>query len=416
MHLEREAEMAGDPRDLATLSADELVHEYERHVSLLEGTKHWGREKRYTRQKQRVLDELKSRSGGSLRALLPLRAHHDPVVRLDAAVLCKPFDPDGYHETMRGLIAEGGDIAQRARDSIVREEWYEKHPPSPPAPPSPYRRWRSATDVPIGITRAALEQRVRSEFPDELASAVLEMARPAIGAWPRQPQEGSDPRASCLGGLPAVPKGWTWPSLDGEPMLFVGHFNCAELAWLSGACVFPTSGLIAIFGEHDHLHCCTAGPNGEGAAVFYWPDVEALISASEPIPDFEPLPRCGLAFYDTYSLPDPRSDEIDRLRFDRGQQRRYRELHAAVRAHGIADPHFDEFKVIKLLGWPDLVQCDLFSGPGGERLRLLFQLGNYDNGATDQHWGPGGSVYFTVSEGDMAEHRFDRVRLESQIT
>ena len=408
--------MTDHPRALRALSVDELVQEYVRYVHQLAGTAHWGREKRYTRQKERVLDELKSRSGRSLRALLPLRAHSDPAVRLDAAVLCKPLDPGGYRETMRLLIAEGGDMARRARDSLAREEWYERRPPGPPAPPSPDRYWRSATDVPIGITRATLEQRVRSEFPDDLASAVLELARPAIGAWPRQPREDTDPRTSCLGGLPLVPREWTWPSLGGEPMLFVGHINCTEFVRLSEARVFPTRGLIAIFGEHDYLHCCTAGPNGEGAAVFYWPDVEALLPASEPIPDFEPLPRCGLAFYETYSLPDPRSDEIGRLPFDRDQQRRYRELYVAVRGYGTGDSFFDEFNVIKLLGWPDLVQCELFRRPGGERLRLLFQLGNYDNGITKHDWGPGGAVYFSIRERDLTEHRFDRVLLESQIT
>jgi uncharacterized protein YwqG len=199
-------------------------------------------------------------------------------------------------------------------------------------------------------------------------------------------------------------------------MLFVGHVNCAEFAQLSGPCVFPTDGIIAIFGEHDHLHCCTVGRNGEGAAVFYWPEVEALIPASEPIPDFEPLPKCGMAFYDTYSLPDPRSEAIDRLPFDRDQQSRYRELYAAVRNYGTNDPFFDELDVIKLLGWPDLVQCELFPGPAGERQRLLFQLGSYDNGVTSHYWGPGGSVYFSISEADLAGRRFDRVRLESQIT
>jgi len=35
---------------------------------------------------------------------------------------------------------------------------------------------------------------------------------------------------------------------------------------------------------------------------------------------------------------------------------------------------------------------------------------------TSHHWGPGGSVYFSISEADLAEGRFERVRLESQIT
>ena len=123
-----------------------------------------------------------------------------------------------------------------------------------------------------------------------------------------------------------------------------------------------------------------------------------------------------MAFYSTYSLPDPRSDEIDRLPLDKDQRGRYGELYTAVRGHGTNDEFFNELDVIKLMGWPDLVQCDLFLGPGGERQRLLFQLGAYKNEVARQDWGPGGAVYFTISETDLVERRFDRVRLESQIT
>jgi hypothetical protein len=71
---------------------------------------------------------------------------------------------------------------------------------------------------------------------------------------------------------------------------------------------------------------------------------------------------------------------------------------------------------MKLLGWPDLVQGGFFSGRGDERRRVFFQLGSYDNGVTSHYWGPGGSVYFSIPERDLAEHRFDRMLLESQIT
>ena len=408
--------MSADPIDLAMASTEDLLGTYAHYVKLLESTEHWGRQKRFTRQRDRVVEELKARTNGTPRLLLPLREHPDPIVQLSAAILCRSLDPDGYREIVQALAQSGGPIGQQARDTLATDEWYEKHPPRPPGPSHPTLYWRSATEVPTGITRVALEERVRLEFSDDLARGVLELAERAIGAWPRQLREGADPRASCLGGLPLVPRDWTWPTLDGEPMLFVGHFNCADLASLGGASAFPTTGIIAIFGEHDHLHCCTAGRNGEGAAIFHWPDIDSLVPTSEPIADFEPLPRCGLAFYDTYSLPDPLSEEIDRFPFDRDQRRRYRELHVGVRGHGTNDRFFGELDVIKLLGWPDLVQCDLFPGPGGERLLLLFQLGDYDNGVTRQDWGPGGAVYFTISEADLAERRFDRVRLESQIT
>jgi len=361
---------------LVAVSTEELLQQYVDCVQRYEATEHWGRQKRFARQRERTFEALNSRADGTARLLLPLRGHPDPVVRLSATIRCNSLDPGGCRETMQMLAKKDGPIGQRAKYILASGKWRENYPLTNDWTDSEGFQGRSAKDVPVGVTRTELEERVRAEFPDDLARLILELVRPAIGAWPRQLRDDADPRGSCLGGLPLVPEEWTWPALDGEPMLFVGHVNCAELAHLSEARVFPTGGIIAIFGEHDHLHCCTAGPNGEGAAVFYWPEIERLVPASDPIPDFEPLPRCGLAFYNTYSLPDPRSEAIDRLPFDRDQQRRYRDLHAAVRSHGTNHRSFGELHVIKLLGWPDLVQCDLLPGPAGEHQRLLLQLGS----------------------------------------
>ncbi len=408
--------MAGN---LSGWTVDQLRQEYVRHVRLLESTQHVGRKNRISRKQNRVLEGLKSRADGTLRLLLPLRGHADPVVQLSASILCKSLDPDGYRAVMRTLVKRGGAIGKRAQQSLSWDEWLEAHPSAPPKQVSrpPDFEWLSASEVPAGLTLGELEQRVRSEFPLDLADPILSLARPTIGVWPRRLGEDSDPRASRLGGMPLVPKDWNWPTFDDEPMLFVGQINCAELAVLPSARLFPRTGLISFFGDFDFLNGCGGGGEEESGAVFYWSKTESLAPAKQPVEDFQQLRRCALAFYETISLPDPGSQEIERLPLDRDQRKRYGELHEAVRTHGVANNRFRDFCTSKLLGWPDLIQSDFLPGPGGEhRERLLFQVGSYDDGSESQDWGPGGLVYFSISEKNLAERRFDCVLFVMQCT
>lgn len=71
-----------------------------------------------------------------------------------------------------------------------------------------------------------------------------------------------------------------------------------------------------------------------------------------------------------------------------------------------------------MFGWPDLIQRDLEScseeAIGDER--LLFQIGNYDNGVDGWGWGPGGLVYFVISGAALAECRVEEARYEMQCT
>ncbi|HLJ20596.1 MAG TPA: DUF1963 domain-containing protein [Stellaceae bacterium] len=409
--------MAG-PRDLSALSIEELQQEYVRYVRLLEDREHVGRQNRLGRGQLRVLDELKSRADGTLRLLLPMRAHADPVVQLSASSLCKSLDPDGYRKKMEALVTFGGVIAKRAQESLKWDEWVKAHPssPQPVSSPSDFDGLSASTE-PAGLSHAELEDRVRSAFPLDLAEPIISLARPTIGIWPQPFDADADPGASRFGGMPVVPRVWNWPTRDDEPMLFVGQINCAELAGLSSTGPLPRSGLISFFGDFDFLNGCTGGAEEDGGAVFYWAETESLLPSSEPIDDFQRLRSCALAFYETYSLPDPRSQEIEQLPLDLDQRKRYRELHDVVRRHGVSSDRFRDFCTSKLLGWPDLIQNDFLPGPGGEhRERLLLQVGSYDDGTDFQDWGSGGLVYFAISERNLRERRFDQVLFEMQCT
>ena len=174
--------MVACPRDLSALSVEELQQEYVRYVRLLQDREHVGRQNRLGRGQVRVLDELKSRADGTLRLLLPMRAHADPVVQLSASIICKSLDPDGYRKKMEALVTFGGVIAKRAQESLKWDEWVKAHPSSPPPVSSPSDFGRlSASKEPAGLSHAELEDRVRSAFPLDLAEPIISLARPTIG-------------------------------------------------------------------------------------------------------------------------------------------------------------------------------------------------------------------------------------------
>jgi hypothetical protein len=186
--------MVTDVNALFALSTEELLQKYVDYVQRFEATEHWGREKRLARQRERVVEALKSRADGTARLLLPLRGHLDPVVQVSATILCNSLDPGGCREIMQMLTKKDGPIGQRAKDILENDDWREIHPLTTDWTHSDGFQGRSAEHVPVGIARAELEKRVRAEFPVDLARLILELAGPAIGAWPRRWRDDADPR------------------------------------------------------------------------------------------------------------------------------------------------------------------------------------------------------------------------------
>jgi uncharacterized protein YwqG len=409
--------MAANARDLSALSIDELLQEYVRYVHLLEKREHVGRHNRIFSGQQRVLDELKSRADGTLRLLLPLRAHQDPAVQLSASIFCKSLDPDGYREKMETLLKLGGAIANGARDSLHWDEWFKTHPFSPPKP-VPFTEehfWQTGSEVPTGISRPELESLIHAEFSGSFAATIVRSTRPAIAVWPRRPAADLPHTRSRLGELPSVPAGWEWPTYQAEPLLFIGQINCVQLRKFANAASLPRDGVISFFADYDAVHGC----GGNEAAVFYWPADRPLNLAPEPIEDFHQLPGCDLAFHETFAIPDQVSDQILAPKLDRAPRESYSDLKDSIRRYDVAHPRFDSFHTSKLFGWPDLVQSDLeclWSLDGESRSQLLLQVGWYENGREMETWGPGGILYYMIADRDLAERRFDRAWFEMQCT
>jgi uncharacterized protein YwqG len=384
-------------------------------------SEHIGRQKRMATKCRRIMDALKERTDGTVRALEPLLRHADLRIRLSAAVHYREINHARYIAIARELAERRDQIGEEARSSLQMDQWIREHPPSPLAPEYAARaiataRKRALAPAPEGLSRAALEERVRKEFSADLAGKVIALVRPSIGIWPQQPSADAPPTASRFGGMPLVPRNWSWPRCEGEPLFFLAQLNCADLAHVPTAASLPRHGLLAFFGDHDWVNGCMPRFSPD-AVVFHWPDVALLRLAETPIEDFTVFPVCALSFFESFDLPHPRSNAVVALGLDGEQERRYQDFHevASAAAYGVRRNRF-QIDISKLFGWPDLIQNELDGRAGHDDCRLLLQMGSYENGTQSHGWGPGGNLYFAIRDEDLRAQRFDRCAVDMQCT
>lgn len=430
--------MADGESDLAARSVPELLELFVANIREVEGIDHTGRKNRLRARRRRIVDAIKGRTDGTLRAIASLLSSPDPAVRLIAAINYKSVDHDAALVVIHELTTRKDEIGREAQHSLRMEEFFKEHPFTPPPEkrPSP-RDWRlSGHKPPAGITRHELEPMLFDAFPRDIASALLALARPAIRIWPQPLDPKAPATCSRFGGLPVIPRDWSWPTVDvwpkgdlswfnlprekwpkfeHEPRWFLCQINCADLSGFASASPLPREGLLSFFGDSDVVTGCTGGGDQDG--VFYWPSEELIGVAVAPVEDFEILPSCGLGFAETLDLPHPFSNEIKRLALDKELKDCYHDLREAVSNYGVKADRYHELDRSKLFGWPDLVQGELDSFANApDARRLLAQIGNYDNGVESYGWGPGGLIYFVIDDADLARMHFSRTECDFQCT
>ncbi|HLH51137.1 MAG TPA: YwqG family protein [Roseiarcus sp.] len=273
----------------------------------------------------------------------------------------------------------------------------------------PIRKLPGYDPAPPGTSYEEAADLIMRFLSNDRGQALIPLLKRAVRLWPCA--HSGDPFVSCLGGLPVLPAGYAWPDFDGEPLLFLGQINFAELFAAIGNTPFPKRGLIQFYGDHDEVMGC--GPVGF-SAVFYFPDADALQPASAPIDDFLQLPRCGLNFFETIELPDPKSHRIAKLSFATDEAEAYRHLWLRLAMSASHGRTYD--RESKLLGWPNLIQRDVGEDFGRCGQQLLVQMGWWHDGVEHHCWGPGGLVYFILNEEAIAEARFEEAVMEMQCT
>jgi len=410
-----------DDDDLSSLSNSELLELWVRIEQEWPTVEHGGRKNRLARRGRRIIEVLQARTDGTTRFLQPLLAHPDAKLRLTAAARYKSVDHAAYRTVATELAQRSDEVGHHARASLEWDARSAQYSTSGPTPEQLQRlaeaaNLRVSRAPPSGLSRAALEQRLRAEFSAEIAARLLRLARPAIGLWPQRLAPDAPATASRFGGLPCAPAPWLWPTCEGEPLFFLAQINCRELAQLPTASRLPRDGMLAFFGDHDWVN---GFPNfWPYAIVEYWSDISALRIAKTPIEDFEVMPSCALGFFETTDMPHPLSDTIARLGLDEPALDRYWDVRKELvdAAHGVRNSR-DPIDISKMFGWPDLIQRDLEILDGDEDgWSQLLQMGSYENGAESHSWGPGGNLYFMIRDADIAARRFALCEAEMQCT
>jgi len=409
--------------DLSGFSEAQLVAEYVENVQSYDAIEHVGAANRHFDRRIRIVDELKRRSGDTVHPLHQFLDHEDPKVRLSAATWLRTIDHAAFERVARALATRTDEIGEDAKRSLEVDARFEgagdreHEPDAPPRPLPPQVRWQSQNPPPPAMPRDEIEALLADAVPGA-AARLMPLAQAAIGLWPQVPPPNLPIHASRLGGMPHAPPGWQWPMDGGEPMLFLGHINCAELRGLPGAEALPSSGILAFFGDHDVVTGCLM--TALDVAVFHWPQIDRLVPVTPPIELMMVLPLCALAWRPLIDLPDPYSDVVQSILTDQDQLSRYAAARDAVRYHAIPEGLGHYCSSGKLLGWPNLVQwhdLDLYASEADRKdFRLLLQLDDYSNGEECSEFGPGGSLYFMIPERDLRERRFDRCGYDRQFT
>lgn len=383
-----------------------LIDEVARLTSELKFTDHIGRHNRLISQQERLFQQIYAEPA-KIEILRALLNHADPDVRLTTAWKCgwQQIMLEDAERTIRSLQAESGDIGSEAAEWLQsRQRMAEGIAQVPDAErqlsfPEPLKAW----------TEAELHRLIRNRFAAPRADDITALMRRAVRIWPCA--YSGDPLGSRLGGLPMLLPRQRWISVDGEPLLFLGQINCAELYAAVGDTSLPRTGVLSFFGDHDEVHGC--GPN-LGGAVLYAAGVDRLKPKGPPLEDFEPHVQCALSFQESFELPDPKSSAVEELELTAAEEAVYSEL-----IHEIDQRHEFDTDRSKLLGWPNLIQRDLaedgFADVQPDDV-LLMQIGSYHDGENWQDWGPGGLIYFTISEESLAEAKFEGAQMSAQCT
>ncbi|WAS94919.1 YwqG family protein [Nannocystis punicea] len=241
---------------------------------------------------------------------------------------------------------------------------------------------------------------------------------------------------SKIGGLPDLPPGVAWPTIEEHPLSFLAQVRLADLRGLAGAEDLPDSGLLLFFydadGRTNHdadgKWCWPARHRGGARVIHFEGDPATFVRAERPddhrlrvfhrytVERFDGermMPPMESPFYDV--LDDEPHDNPWFFKFSRVAE---------------TSEHDPERPIHRLLGYISELQGDPYleahrystgqDFEGGDRdgarereilreatkWRLLLQIDSEPGDLLNQD---GGYYYFLIHEDDLAARRFDRV-------
>ena len=288
------------------------------------------------------------------------------------------------------------------------------------------------------VNRKKIEQvleyirQLEGEVNEADKERIINMIKPAIGfkTIPTDDNKISIGK-SKIGGLPDLPRGFSWPQKDDEPLLFIAQLNLSEINILAEEKSLPNEGMFSIF----------IGLNQEGNEFdnsnyrfIYLPSIENLerkeISGNL---DTEWIFKSViLKYFQHYTIPDDEHylfaefDEkyedfyfyfyepvIDYLLEHHTNLHQILGYDLAIQSsvvYDFASKRFDiktteEYRKY----WPQIIEQS-------KSYDLLFQLDCNDQNLDLSKFGSSGVFYFGIKKNDLQKHNFNEIEMAFQMT
>lgn len=230
---------------------------------------------------------------------------------------------------------------------------------------------------------------------------------------------------SKIGGCPHLPEKFSWSKFHRKPLAFLAQVNLSQIAEYDTENLLPHDGILYFFHEGGEEVWGFAPKDKGGFKVIHYKGSEADLKVTalpESLEDYLKFSPCKVTFESKKSYPSDIYSLSGELFEDGNIPSDFSDIFYS----------YTENVVNKLLGYPDLIQGDIFlesqlvtnglycgdasgyNNRKAEKLKkgvsdwmLLFQIDSNDD--ADMMWSDVGRVYFTIKKDDLKKLKFDKI-------
>lgn len=262
----------------------------------------------------------------------------------------------------------------------------------------------------------------------EVSESVVEQLKPfmknAIYIEPIYEERTIETASSKIGGKPDMPENFVWYRNESdEPLTFLMQINCAEIHEYDKDGVFPEKGMLYFFYDIENQPWESDDQDGKGYAVYYYDGDLSLLVPTDFPDEYAPEECCcygyadmncivdeiAVRFFSKNDLPSYEDHEnlCGNVNFNYDE---YDNAKTAILGYDTSEYSEDYFK---LGGYSDVIQCGLTEEFDEDYVQLC-QLSTFESDNCGFMFGDGGNLYFYISKSDLAEKRFDKVKISLQ--